>query len=106
MVELIHLLQLKKYFTHLYNALYSENRSLFDQLLRTGKQLDIDFYNTIANRYKNGTGYTALDINKEFVTQMLQRAVKQEFKENETRPANQFTQYDGAVLWLVKEPYF
>jgi|694.fasta_scaffold00087_66 hypothetical protein len=74
------------------NALYSENRSLFDQLLRTGKQLDIDFYNTIANRYKNGTGYTALDINKEFVTQMLQRAVKQEFKENETRPANQFTQ--------------
>jgi len=89
------------------NTLYVENRPLFDQLLRAGKKLDIQFFNEISNRYKNGTGYSALDINKEFVTQMLQRAVKQEFANNPTRPASEFMrlmeQFFGWLKNLISE---
>lgn len=65
--------------------LYVDNRKLFDNLLRTGKQENYALYeNILTNWSESTTGYTPQDINKEFVTQLLQKHLSKEYRENPT----------------------
>jgi hypothetical protein len=71
------------------NTLYDENRSLFNDLLRSGKKENPEFFAYISDLYKDAGNYTTTDVNKEFVTQMLQMALSEEIEadENEISPA-------------------
>ena len=63
------------------SSLYYENRELFDNMMREGKALDPAFFTQVKNQYGSQTSYNQVDINKEFVTQMMQRALHGELKE-------------------------
>jgi len=69
-------------------SLSTENEPLFRELLREGKRVDPEFFKKLSMTYEGMTDYTPQDVNREFVTQMLQRALSDEQKEADDKQDN------------------
>jgi hypothetical protein len=67
------------------DALYLNNRPLFDNLLKEAKENFPALWQSIQNSYTNNRGFTETERNLELVTQSLSRYFNNEFENNPTQ---------------------